>query len=242
METQGQRLARLRKEAGLSQATLAKLAGLSGQGSIGNIERDTRGYGASIVEIAKILNTTPEYLLLQADIQNKKANSEADGIAPEDVAPHSRLSEMPNTSSTRSAHGPYPLISEVQAGNWTEICHTFAHSDAEEWSISAHNLGPHGYLLRVEGKSMYAPGEEYSFAPGMILHVRPDVDPLPGQFVVVRREEHNSATFKRYMLIEGQPYLVAINPDWPKELKYIPIKPGDTWCGVVVDASLGKLP
>ena len=62
METIGKRLARLRQEAGLSQAELAKRAGLSGQGSIGNIERDSRGYGASVVVIASILGTTPEYL------------------------------------------------------------------------------------------------------------------------------------------------------------------------------------
>ncbi|RZS31687.1 LexA family protein [Corticibacter populi] len=150
--------------------------------------------------------------------------------------------DSPNISAARSTHGPYPLISDVQAGDWTEICDNFASGDAERWLMSAHNLGPHGYLLRVEGKSMYAPGEEYSFAPGMLLHVRPDIDPLPGQFVIVRREESKAATFKRYLLIEGHPYLVAINPDWPKEMKYLELMPGDVWCGVVVDASLGRLP
>lgn len=62
METIGQRLARVRKEKGLSQAELAKLAGFSGQGGIGNIERDIRGYGARIIDIARALGTTPEYL------------------------------------------------------------------------------------------------------------------------------------------------------------------------------------
>ncbi len=62
METIGQRLARVRKEKGLSQAELAKLAGFSGQGGIGNIERDIRGYGARIIDIARALDTTPEYL------------------------------------------------------------------------------------------------------------------------------------------------------------------------------------
>lgn len=62
METIGKRLARLRKEKGLSQAKLAELAGYSGAGAIGNIERDSRGYGASIVVIAEALGTSPEYL------------------------------------------------------------------------------------------------------------------------------------------------------------------------------------
>lgn len=46
----------------MSQAALAKAAGLSGQGAIGNIENDTRGYGASIIDIARALGTTPEFL------------------------------------------------------------------------------------------------------------------------------------------------------------------------------------
>ncbi|RKL22812.1 hypothetical protein BFJ72_g14617 [Fusarium proliferatum] len=46
----------------MSQAALAKQAGLSGQGAIGNIENDTRGYGASIIDIARALQTTPEFL------------------------------------------------------------------------------------------------------------------------------------------------------------------------------------
>lgn len=150
--------------------------------------------------------------------------------------------EPSNVADGPKAHGPYPVISEVQAGDWTEICDQFQPGEADDWRISAHNLGKCGYMLRVKGKSMYAPGERYSFDEGMLLHVRPEVDPMPGQFVVVRREESSTATFKRYMLIEGMPYLVAINPDWPKELKYLPLKKGDIWCGVVVAASLPDLP
>ena len=62
METTGQRLSRLRKQKGLSQAKLAAIAGYSGAGAIGNIENDSRGYGARIVVIAEALGTTPEYL------------------------------------------------------------------------------------------------------------------------------------------------------------------------------------
>ena len=69
METMGSRLKRLREARGLSQGVLAKRAGLKSQGAIGNIERDTRGYGASIIDIARELQTTPEYLRLEiADV------------------------------------------------------------------------------------------------------------------------------------------------------------------------------
>jgi len=90
---------------------------------------------------------------------------------------------------------------------------------------------------------MTDPHGRYSFAEGMILHVDAgQLDPRPGQFVIVRREGGKGATFKRYVLLEGEPFLEAINPDWPKELKFLKLQPGDQWCGVVVDASIGNLP
>ncbi len=96
-------------------------------------------------------------------------------------------------------------------------------------------------MLRVEGKSMENPTGKPSFAEGMVLHVNPHLDPVPGNYVVVRRNSTLEATFKRYVLIDGEKYLEAINPDWPKDMKYLPLQPGDEWCGVVVDASLGGL-
>ena len=156
--------------------------------------------------------------------------------------PKRESEERSNVSAGPQAHGPYPLISQVQAGAWTELCDGFAPGDAEEWLPSTRNLGKCGYLLRVSGKSMENPGGRYHFPEGMILHVNPDLDPVPTQFVVVRRESTQEATFKRYVLLEGQPYLEAINPDWPKDMKYLKLQKGDTWCGVVVDASLGGLP
>ncbi|WP_416402055.1 LexA family protein [Alicycliphilus denitrificans] len=151
------------------------------------------------------------------------------------------VSEESNITEGPAIRGPYPLISEVQAGMWTELCDNFAPGDAEDWLPSTKNLGECGYMLRVRGKSMEVPGARVSFAEGMVLHVKAPADPQPGDFVIVRRDGTDQATFKKYVVIDGYPYLEAINPDWPKELKYLPMQPGDTWCGVVVDASLGGL-
>lgn len=65
VETQSERLKRLRKAAGLTQPALAKRAGVS-QGTIGNIESGLRGYGESIVSIAAALNVSPGYLRCDA--------------------------------------------------------------------------------------------------------------------------------------------------------------------------------
>jgi transcriptional regulator with XRE-family HTH domain len=60
-ESVSDRLRRVRKANGLTQASLAAAAGVS-TSSIGNIEAGIRGYGVSVVAIAAVLGTTPDYL------------------------------------------------------------------------------------------------------------------------------------------------------------------------------------
>lgn len=138
--------------------------------------------------------------------------------------------------------GRYPVIDAVQAGSWKEVCNDGVQVEAEEWGYSQHNLGHCGYMLRVQGKSMTntESGAQYSFPEGMLLHVNPDIEAIPGKFVIVRRSSENGATFKRLVSVDGELYLEAINPSWPN--RYIKLEQGDHICGVVVDASFGNLP
>lgn len=66
MENIAERLRRLRTAADLTQAQLAKAAGVS-QGAIGNIESGIRGYGKSLVQIARVLGVPAEYLNCETD-------------------------------------------------------------------------------------------------------------------------------------------------------------------------------
>lgn len=128
----------------------------------------------------------------------------------------------------------YPVISYVQAGGWTEICDNFQPGQAEQWSPSSHDLGECGYMLRVRGDSMLCPHGPYSFPEGILLHVNPHIEPSPGKFVIVRRQADQSATFKKLVTVDGDPFLEAINPEWPN--RYIKLEQGDVFCGVVVHA------
>ena len=166
-------------------------------------------------------------------------------MLPRDLVSTNRVGgglSIANTSPGPDIKGVYPLISSVQAGAWAGLCEQFQAHQAQDWLPSTKNLGECGYMLRVDGKSMENPGGRHNFAEGMVLHVNPDLTPEPGQYVVVRRNGTQEATFKRYVLIDGAKYLEAINPDWPKDMKYLPLQPGDEWCGVVTDASFGNLP
>ncbi len=112
----------------MSQAALAKAAGLSGQGAIGNIENDTRGYGASIIDIARALSTTPEFL------RGETSNSElASGVetAPANVV--QVVDDTPPSGYVRLEHlSPSPsmgpgahLYSAVQIVRHLDVLETW---------------------------------------------------------------------------------------------------------------------
>ena len=157
---------------------------------------------------------------------------EQDGVKAKEA---SNIEAAPDFHTARL----YPLISDVQAGEWTEICDNFQPGDADVWLPSHFDLGKCGFILRVRGESMRCPHGQYSFPPGVLLHVKPDVEPVPGQFVVVRRNGEHTATFKRLVQLDGVLYLEAINPDWPE--RYLKLQQGDVFCGTV-RTSTNELP
>lgn len=82
-ETLGERLRATRKAKHMTQAQLANKAGLS-QGTIGNIESGIRGYGESLLDIAKALGVSAEYLRMETD-RAETAPASNDSIVPGDL-------------------------------------------------------------------------------------------------------------------------------------------------------------
>lgn len=203
-------------------------------------------YGGKVARLAAFLDMKPPQLHRwlsggQGVHENSARAIERDcGLPPGwlDLPPDAPPPAVPEPSNVSAGPGRLsrvPLISSVQAGMWTEIIDHFQPGEAEAWLECHKNLGPHGYALRVSGDSMTAPMGDYSFPNGMILYVNPSADPVPGKFVIVRRNGHE-ATFKRLVLVDGELYLEALNPDWPH--RYIKLTPDDHICGVVVYAGL----
>lgn len=124
----------------------------------------------------------------------------------------------------------YPVISSVQAGEWSEIVDNFQPGDAEDWQDSPVDLGPNGFVLKLEGDSMTNPGGgRDNFPAGMYVHIHPGIEAQPGDYVVAKREHENKATFKKLVRVDGEHYLHAINPAWPKP--YIRLELGDKIIG-----------
>ena len=82
-ETLGERLRATRKAKQMTQATLAQKAGLS-QGTIGNIESGIRGYGESLLDIARALGVSAAYLRMETDEQHEEPASN-DSSVPGDL-------------------------------------------------------------------------------------------------------------------------------------------------------------
>lgn len=208
-------------------------------------------------ELARAVGVKPQAIQYLLEPKNNATGSkhlpviaEILGVSPIWLAtgggqPHGGISASRQEANTEpgpdvKGQGRYPLISWVQAGDWTGNCEAMQPWQADEWPMCPHNLGKCGYVLRVRGASMTNPNGRYSFPEGMLLFVNPETDPLPGQFVIARRGNDKEATFKRYTLVEGEPFLEALNPDWPK--RFMPMEPTDIFCGTVIDASFGNLP
>ncbi len=201
--------------------------------------RATEGQSA----VAKLLNESPQTvknweargvskagILKAASAIGVRAEWLATGAGEMQVSPS--LASEGNVASAPAFMRPrrYPVISSVQAGEWCEIVDNFAPGDAEDWQDSPVDLGENGFILKLEGDSMTNPGGgKDNFPEGMYVHVHPGIEAQPGDYVIAKREHENKATFKKLVRVDGEQYLHAINPAWPKP--YIKLEAGDRIVG-----------
>lgn len=204
-ETVGERLKRLRKEAGLTQAQLAEKAGIS-QSAIGNIEAGTRGFGASVVLIADALNTSPGFLQAISRGTRTSGNSAEPSVV--------NLTDNPE----------YPAIRRValkaQAGV-SGYAVDYLNDDGppivfrKDW-YTAHNYRPEKMLaLRVAGESMVP-----NLYPGDLIVINSlQTEPKDGIAFVVAYE--GEIVVKRLVRDAGQWWLSSDNSDqrrYPRKL------------------------
>lgn len=213
METLAQRLKAAREKAGLSQAALAKAIG-SGQSTIGSIENGRNHGSGKLLQIARALNVSADWLESGRGAMSVAAPTKAGAAEP---------NAYPTPAGTR-----VPLISWVQAGHWCEAIDPFEPGDAEDWLYCPRNHSASTFALRVRGVSM-----EPKYRDGAIIYVDPEKSADHLSNVIVRLVDEDEVTFKQLVIEGSKRFLRPLNPEWPGP-KLIEIDASAHVCGVVI--------
>ena len=202
-----------REATGLSQRAFAKRIGITGA-TISNWEAGVTDPGnirSALLEMAAgVLGVPVTYLRTGKD---KREVAEA----------------PPGLTLADDGVRMIPVISYVQAGYGKGAVDPYALGQGSEQigvdREMASELGRLAFALMIDGESMMD-----EFRPGDVVIIDPAVKPRPGDFVVAKVDDDESATFKKYRsrgvdTATGIEIfdLVPLNPDWPT----ISITPGN---------------
>ncbi|WP_036117962.1 MULTISPECIES: LexA family protein [Luteibacter] len=215
MNTFADRFRAAREETGLSQRAFAKRIGVTGA-TISNWESgvtDPDNIRSALLELAAGVLGKPVAFLRTGKDRREAAD------AP------------PGLTLAEDAVRMVPVISYVQAGYGKGAVDPYALGQGSEQigvdRDMAAELGRLAFALVIDGESMMD-----EFREGDVVIIDPAVKPRPGDFVVAKVDDDESATFKKYRsrgidqatgveLFD----LVPLNPDWPT-ISVSPSNPG----------------
>ncbi|WP_222116783.1 LexA family protein [Shewanella sp. KCT] len=204
------------KELDMTQERLAELVDVTpgGMGHWLNKRREP-----SIAQISKILKA----------VNLDSLTLHSDGMVE---YPNQKIANVTATYKPTAYRKTYPVLSCVQAGQWTEAVELHP-TISDEWHETTERASDRSFWLRVKGDSMTAP-HGLSFPEGTLLLVDTDKDYQSGSFVVAKLTDVNEATFKKLVIDAGTKFLKPLNPAYPT----ITINGNCHIIGVVVDAKL----
>lgn len=210
----GLRLKQFREDKGMSQRTLAEKCGW-GASRIGNYEAGVRSVNLDDAEIiASVLNIKPYQILFDSSEIASIPNVSRIGIQPK-------------------FHKSFPLLSSVQAGQWTEACEPYTLDNIDEWFESTVRTSDRCFWLKVQGDSMTST-TGVSVPEGTLVLVDTEREHENGSLVVAKLTDVNEATFKKFISDGGQHYLKPLNSSY----QMTPINGNCKVIGVVVEARL----
>ena len=187
METGGQRIKALRRITKTSQKELGKFCGVSDV-AVGYWEKDINVPGGeSLAKLAKYFNTSIDYILYGTEFEGNL------------------ITKMRRI----------PVISWVQAGQFTECKAAEVFSEVDKWVETSLRIGDSSFALEVKGDSMTNPNGLPTIPEGATVIVDPDAEPLNGKIVVARLDGTNEATVKKLVIDGPQKFLVPLNPRYP---------------------------
>lgn len=116
--------------------------------------------------------------------------------------------EPPNISPGPPILKKIPVISWVQAGEWSEVVDQFQPGYAEEWIDTTATNHPNAFALVVRGDSM-----EPEFTDGDVITVDPGREAISGSYIIAKNGDE--ATFKQLVIDGSSVFLKPLNPRYP---------------------------
>lgn len=192
-----ERIRARRKELKLTQAVLAKMVGVNRVTVTGWESGDFEPGGSNLQALAAALKCNPQWVI-----------SGLGDPESEDV-----------TSKPTEVFGvkKIPVLSWVQAGEWTDNGASITEDDISEWIYTTANLCDEGFALKVRGDSMTNPTGAPSIPEGSLVVVDPDYGSpyeVNGKIVVAQLLGSTEATLKKFVIDGPLKYLVPLNPNY----------------------------
>lgn len=160
-------------------------------------------------------NVNPRWVLYGEEPMLLRPSDQAAQMA-EAAALYGCADGFANVVDGPAIRGLVPVISWVQAGQWSEAVDLYAPGDGQEWAACSASHGPRTFALRVQGDSMTAP-YGLSVPDGMLIFVDPDQrgGVVSGNLVVARLCNTDDVTFKQFVEDAGRRFLRPLNPHYP---------------------------
>ena len=186
------------QELELKGIDITKATGMSSGGVSHWLNGTVKPSGKYLLPLCRVLQCQPDYLIYGAPLPGKVAESSA----------------VCNVRQGPDITGVVPLISWVQAGEWTAMVSDFEQGEITEWQATTAKVGPNAFALRVLGDSMVNPIGFPSIPEGSIIIVDPESYAENGKIVVATLEEAAEATLKKLIIDGPHRYLKPLNPDY----------------------------
>ena len=193
-----ERIRARRTELKLTQSVLAKLVGVNRVTVTGWESGDYKPGGENLQALAAALECNPKWLV---DGKGDPTDNAAPALPP---TAHFGIKEI-------------PVLSWVQAGEWTESGSSVTIRDVTEWIFTTAAVSSSAFALRVRGDSMTNPTGAPSIPEGSLVVVDPDCmasDDANGKIVVAQLIGSTEATLKKYVVDGPLKYLVPLNPNY----------------------------
>lgn len=192
-----ERIRARRKELKLTQAVLSKLVGVNRVTVTGWESGDYEPGGSNLQALAAALKTNPQWIIT--------GNGDAD------------TAESTFRPTEKFGVKKIPVLSWVQAGEWTESGSPITENDISEWIFTTACISDEGFALRVRGDSMTNPNGAPSIPEGSFVVVDPDYgspQEVNGKIVVAQIVGSTEATLKKFVIDGPLKYLVPLNPNY----------------------------